>query len=848
MYALRGNVTRLILTVCLTALLAGCPLKGDNGLTLILTPAFLDFGADEDTLIFQVHRNLTNSPVEPVVVSSSQPWIVPETCTADSDNCLGSGIVDRIHIPIRVDRTKMLLGTNRGEIFVRTGGAAVQKLNVFAEDSLLVDFRVNNRAPAVGQAVSFEDTSEKTAAAGDVLSRFWDFGDGTTSSATDPSHVYTTPGLYSVSLTITTTNSEETIRKAAWITVGSPAPTTDFEASVTSIFEGDSVIFTDLSTSSTEPITSRLWTFGDGRTSTAARPEHQYTSAGAYTVTLTVTTANATRTETKSNYIIVQRKVAPVADFSVNPSSPVALATANFGDTSAAGSAPILQWFWDFGDGTTSRQQNPAHVFDDGGNYNVSLSVTSAHGSNTVSKVVTVQTIAPIASFSPSNVNPFVLEEVSFTNNSIEGSAPITQYIWEFGDGASSVEENPTHSYNSAGEFTVRLTVVSAHGSHTASTRLQVSFMPPTAGFTATPRTPSVGEAVQFMDASTPGTAAVNQWLWDFGDPASGSDNASAAQNPTHTYNAPGFYSVTLTVTTPVASNNTDSLVRTAYIEVIEAPTPGFTSAVNNANTPDIVQFSNTTVAGSEPITSYVWNFGDPDSGNNNTSTATNPTHQFTTEGIFTVTLTVQTASRSVMVSNMVTVVFNPPTVDFDVETVETTPREEVLTDGALTTDTLQFISQVTPGTETNTTLFTYAWNFGDGNTSTLQEPTHSYDNGGTYTVTYTVTTPTDSVTTTKTIEVDEPPMPDFNALPQIATTSTNIQFFDQSDVSNSPAIDSWFWNFGDSTVSVDQNPTHTYAAAGEYTVTLTLTFTHSATGATLTIAHTETDFITVSQ
>ena len=71
MCALRGHLTRLLLVVCLVGFLAGCPLRGDNGLALLLTPDFLNFETDQETLIFQVHRNLTNSPVEPVVVSSS---------------------------------------------------------------------------------------------------------------------------------------------------------------------------------------------------------------------------------------------------------------------------------------------------------------------------------------------------------------------------------------------------------------------------------------------------------------------------------------------------------------------------------------------------------------------------------------------------------------------------------------------------------------------------------------------------------------------------------------------------------------------------------------------------------
>lgn len=845
MFGYRGIGTRLIFAACLTAFLAGCPLKGDNGLTLILTPEVLNFEADTDMLTFQVHRNLTNSPVEPVVVSSNQAWITPEVCTEAADNCLGFGIVDRLLIPIRVDRNLMLLGTNRGEIIVRTGGAADQKLTVYAEDVLYIDFRVNNRRPAVGQAVSFEDASEKTDAAGDVVSRLWKFGDGATSTATDPIHVYNQPGLYSISLTVTTANGEETTRKAAWITVGNPSPDVDFEASRTNIYEGGSVLFTNISVPQTEPVTSLLWNFGDGRTSTDTRPEHQYTEPGVYTVSLTVNTANTTETETKNNFIIVQRKVAPDARIAVNPSSPIARSEARFSDVSEPGSAAIQQWFWDFGDGTTSRLENPPHTYDQGGNYQVSLYVVSAHGSDTVTETVTVVTIPPTANFSISDRNPFILTPVTFTDASLPGSAPIDEYLWEFGDSASSVLQNPTHTYNSAGTFTVRLTVVSAHGSNTATDTITVAFKPPTAEFSGAPRSPNVGQAVQFMDQSLPGTAAVNQWIWDFGDPDSGDANISISQNPSHTYNAPGPYTVTLTVRTPVSSDNSDTIVKEAYIEAVQAPAPAFTFSVPDPDAPDVVQFANMTLQGSEQITNHLWDFGDPNSLVN-TSTAQNPTHQFSTAGVFTVTLTEQTATREVSISQAVTVVFIPPVAEFDVETGTATPRENVLDDGALTTDTLQFLSQKTFGTEVNPDLFTYAWDFGDGNTSTLEEPTHQYENGGTYTVTFTITTPTSQVQVSHDIAVDEPPTPAFSALPQIAATGTEIQFFDQSTGGDSP-IDSRLWIFGDNTVSTGENPAHIYTTAGQYDVTLTLGFTHSVTGAPLSISLTKTGFIQIS-
>jgi PKD repeat protein len=371
--------------------------------------------------------------------------------------------------------------------------------------------------------------------------------------------------------------------------------------------------------------------------------------------------------------------------------------------------------------------------------------------------------------------------------------------------------------------------------------------MPPTANFSGAPRSPSVGQAVQFQDLSRPGTAAVNQWLWDFGDPDSNDDNLSNLQNPTHIYNAPGFYTVTLTVRTPVTTDNSDTEVKTAYIQVVQAPTPGFSFDVTDPDLPNVIQFTNETVLGSEPVIATLWTFGDPGSVTN-TSQSANPTHEFSTDGNFTVTLTVKTASREVSIAQVVNVVFNPPTVDFSVQTDEDDPREGVLTDGGLTTETLQFVNLTTPGTETAPEDFTYDWDFGDGTAhSTLEEPTHTFENGGNYTVILTVTTPTSVTTATHIVAIDEPPLVDFDALPRIANANVDILFFDNSDDTNSQPIEGRLWNFGDSFVATGENPTHAYTAAGNYTVTLTLNFTHAITGAPMTVSNIKLGYIQVN-
>jgi PKD repeat protein len=212
------------------------------------------------------------------------------------------------------------------------------------------------------------------------------------------------------------------------------------------------------------------------------------------------------------------------------------------------------------------------------------------------------------------------------------------------------------------------------------------------------------------------------------------------------------------------------------------------------------------------------------------------------------VTLTVQTATREVSIAQVVTVVFNPPAVDFTVETVEVTPREDVIANGALTTDTLQFVNLTSPGTETDPADFSYDWDFGDGNSSTLEEPTHTYESRGTFTVVLTVTTPTSVTTASYDVAIDVPPVPDFGAVPTIANIDADINFFDNSDDSTSQPIDGRLWSFGDGFISVDENPTHAYAAAGSYDVTLTLSFTHAITGEPMTFSETKLNFISINQ
>ena len=320
-------------------------------------------------------------------------------------------------------------------------------------------------------------------------------------------------------------------------------------------------------------VTGFEWDFGDGNTSSFnLNPTHAYTRVGTYTVKLTVTAGSRTVDFTLVDHITVSA-VPPSADFTVNDTGflgePV-----QFTDTSRAGSVPVTGWLWDFGDGTTSSSQHPDHVYAAMGMYSVSLTVSDPHSSDRIVKdnvLVVREKIGPTAQFRVKTVNLLVNGFVVFENLSEAGTSPIISYLWRFGDGFVSAQENPVHAYSAPGTYAVTLAVKTAHGEST-SAPIEVSpvTVSPKADFEAGQRRALTTERVAFQDTSAAGTSPIKTWLWNFGDPASGAANTAYTPNPSHVFSGPGTYTVSLAVTTSAGS---DKMTKADYID-IHSPTP----------------------------------------------------------------------------------------------------------------------------------------------------------------------------------------------------------------------------------------------------------------------------------
>jgi PKD repeat protein len=232
-----------------------------------------------------------------------------------------------------------------------------------------------------------------------------------------------------------------------------PLPVADFSADPTSGVAPLTVQFTDLSTGNP---TSWDWDFGDGTGSSMEQnPTYEYTNPGEYTVSLTVSNDQGSDTEIKGAYITVNYPP-PVADFVGSPTMGCAPLTVGFTDLSTG---EITERWWNFGDGGFGDLGNPYYTYYEPGTYTVSLQVIGPGGSDTEVKEdyihVSPQVVAGFRAIPTTGYAPL---EVDFENLTIGA----TLYIWEFGDGDVSGEENPTHIYTQPGYYTVRLTAASA--------------------------------------------------------------------------------------------------------------------------------------------------------------------------------------------------------------------------------------------------------------------------------------------------------------------------------------------------------------------------------------------------
>ena len=540
----------------------------------------------------------------------------------------------------------------------------------------------------------------------------------------------------------------------------------------------------------------------------------------------------------------------PVANFTGNPTSGYIPLTVAFTDSST--NSPT-SWSWNFGDSSTSTAQSPSHQYTSAGSYTVSLRATNVAGYDDEVKTnyITASTPpAPVAAFSGTPTSGTAPLAVTFTDSSTNNP---TSWSWNFGDSSTSTTRNPSHTYNSAGSYTVSLRATNASGYDdevkTNYITVQAAGSTPTfvaAGAVAanaaaiTPALPagiaSNDILLLFLETANEAISIANQnggtWTEVTNSPqGTGSGAGSGATRLTVFWSR---YNGTQGAPTTSDSGNHQLGRVVALRGCATSGNPWDVTAGGvdaTVDTSGAIPGATTTVANTLVVAALATALPDADGTadfsawtnanltslaerTDNTSSAGNGGGLGITTGVKATagaygatTVTCATAAKKGLLSIALKPGGggSPPVAAFSgTPTSGTAPLSVAFTDSSTNTPT------------------SWSWNFGDSSTSTSQNPSHSYA-AGTYTVSLRATNAygyDDEVKTNYITATVAPPVAAFTGTPTSGTAPLAVTFTDTS--TGSPT--SWSWNFGDSATSTAQHPSHTYNGAGNYTVSLRAT------------------------
>jgi PKD repeat protein len=409
------------------------------------------------------------------------------------------------------------------------------------------------------------------------LQWLWVFGDGTESADQNPVHQYDSAGTYQVKLFVSNDYGTDSIETGIYI------PQTEIKISYSGDqVAGDTILFTDNGTNGT----GWRWSFGDGDTAVTRSPVHNYAVPGKYLVTVTVTYLTGCTLFDSILLTIQPRILSPVAKLSYDIMNECT-GIIEFIDQSLY---EPETWYWKFGDGTGSFDQNPVHQYTSDGTYQVKLKVSNDHGIDSIQSEINISRMATKI-FHGGNLTEG--DTIQFTDIGSGG----VDWKWSFGDGETAFERSPLHSYAQPGEYMVKVFATHSTGC-TLTDSLLLTIQPlvlrPEAGFSYIMIDHCTG-LVKFLDQSLNGPET---WFWWFGD-----GQEETVQNPVHRYEQSGNYNIKL-----IASNEEgiDSADLTLSIHNVTAEI--YYDA--NPRAGDSILFTYLGSGG----TAWIWDFGDGDS------------------------------------------------------------------------------------------------------------------------------------------------------------------------------------------------------------------------------------------
>ncbi len=592
----------------------------------------------------------------------------------------------------------------------------------------------------------------------------WDFGDGSYSTEKAPSHSYSNPGLYSVTLIAEYNDGSDpdTLTETIAVTELKADFTYDMIKQPVPLFK-----FYDKSIVNYDNIVDWQWDFGDGTSDSVKNPWHTYSRRGSYRVRLIVTNQEGCKdtvykqvhdfyntfqfTENCIGYPVIFTVKSSWNDYDVQ---------------------------WDFADSTTSTEKSPEHIFTKGGSYDVKLLVTNKSIGVTDTVYRTVFARYARAGFDY-KIGGGTSPTVEFFDRSYSFGSVISNWSWEFGTGSISYEQNPVYKYQSKGKYRVRQIVTDKNGCTDTLIKdieIRANVLNVISG--------CYGDSTYFSYYSSWDSTSAKWYTGDGGE----YDTSSFS----HRYDTTGIYDVRLIVTNP--GNNDIDTAETSII--IDRAVAGFDFTTGPGADPEIF-FNDRSYSEFGTITDYYWDFGDGAS-----STFSNPPHKYASPGNYQVKLIVKSnyGCRDSIIQNI------------DIESV----TNKILAQPSCAAEEIGFSYQTVWDADITT------WDFGDGVNSQEPEPTHEYTEGGDYIIKLILQDTKNGKADTLSETLSIPGIKAAFNYESGTGGIPQVKFYDASEAIND-TIRFRDWDFGDGGVSTEKDPVHMYAQPGKYEVTLTV-------------------------
>ncbi|HYG37771.1 MAG TPA: PKD domain-containing protein [Cytophagales bacterium] len=602
----------------------------------------------------------------------------------------------------------------------------------------------------------------------------------------EPIIKYSEPGTYNITLKGTDNNGNiSSLSKQ--ITIGNG------EAPLLEATKQNECISSPIEYSATitnsQNITSWSWDFNDpgsgaNNTSTAQNPTHQFSAPGPYKVKLVVTSDNGcTNTLIKQDTIYAET----LPDFA----APSGLICSNLPiqfDTLFTGyTGSKVKWLWDFGDGETSTEKYPAHVYLAGGTYDVTLTAGVEGCSNSVTRQITVIQ-GPQTGFSFQSI---CIGETTVFTDTTKGDG-LTSWAWDFGDGNTSSLQHPVNTYNVPGAYNVTLTVRNANGCEVSRTEEVHIYHNPVADFGY--GLLCSGDSIEFFDKSTLADGNITNWTWQVYDAQDNlMDQKSGADKAKFLFSGGGTYTVSLIAT----SERGCSSIKTSEIEIL--PSPEVDIELEGLCAGDSVMLNGISEVEGQEIVAWRWIV---DGGA--FLEGQNVKYKFPAAGTYNISLVATSPNGCEAFVTGDYQIYKKPEVGFVVS-------NNCLNAPVQFTDT----SKV-EGDE----IVSWAWNFGGLGTSDLQHPQFTFTSADSVNIILTVTTVHGCVSTkSQRIKIQHLPVADFSFDPEVGPPPFQVQFTNLS----TGAV-SYQWNFGNGDVSTEAEPLYVYNELGVFTAELIAT------------------------